>query len=255
MVTVAKTAEIVALAGSGIGTVLAVATQQVIYAAAPLTMALSLSAFNRHRLENLLSDHATSIQQLHEFDAQYSDLPTYVKAQVIEEIWAHGPIDSPNASHRIYFCRQDSRDLLITALREAEERLVFICPWLKRSAIDGALMHQFQEALRRGVSIHIGWGRLGDLRTGEYKKSNFYDALPLLQQLSRQYPNLHLKAMGTHEKVLVCDRKFATIGTHNFLTSDDRSPEREVILKTTDQNLIHLLLQSFEQATINTSIP
>ncbi|WP_110988638.1 phospholipase D-like domain-containing protein [Acaryochloris thomasi] len=65
-----------------------------------------------------------------------------------------------------------------------------------------------------------------------------------------------MKPIGTHEKILVCDgrrpvgdhRTFATIGTHNFLTSDDGSQEREVSLRTTDQNMIYQLLQNYEGA-------
>ncbi|WP_233501875.1 phospholipase D-like domain-containing protein [Acaryochloris thomasi] len=66
--------------------------------------------------------------------------------------------------------------------------------------------------------------------------------------MARQHSNLRLKAIGTHEKFLVCDRSFAMIGTHNFLTPDDGSQERQVSLRTTDQNAIHQRLQSYEDA-------
>ncbi|PZD70808.1 hypothetical protein C1752_08950 [Acaryochloris thomasi RCC1774] len=46
-------------------------------------------------------------------------------------------------------------------------------------------MHHVQSALEREVAIDIGWGRLRDLQTGEYKNSLYYDALPLVEQLAR----------------------------------------------------------------------
>ncbi|WP_287275581.1 MULTISPECIES: hypothetical protein [unclassified Okeania] len=48
-----------------------------------------------------------------------------------------------------------------------------------------------------------------------------------LQELEESYPGLfRLKLLGTHENFLVCDEKFAFVGSHNFLASGEESLER-----------------------------
>lgn len=60
-----------------------------------------------------------------------------------------------------------------------------------------------------------------------------YRSLPKLQALESQYPQLfQLKLLGTHEKFLVCDDSFAMLGSHNLLTSNTSSTEREIGLLT-----------------------
>ncbi len=62
-----KTAEYASLAGSAIGTVAATLSSQVTYAAAPLTLALSLNLVNRTRLEQQTRQHTTAeIAQVHQ---------------------------------------------------------------------------------------------------------------------------------------------------------------------------------------------
>ena len=59
--------------------------------------------------------------------------------------------------------------------------------------------------------------------------------------------NLTLKVLGTHEKFLVCDRKFAMLGSHNYLTSHTNSSERELGLKTDSPELIDKLIELFDR--------
>ncbi len=79
--------------------------------------------------------------------------------------------------------------------------------------------------MNRNCHIDIGWGherlrgRLGWR----------YNALKDLRQLERDYfDHFRLKLLRTHEKFLVCDRTFAMLGSHNMLTSNAQSAEREV---------------------------
>ncbi|MBR8833365.1 MAG: hypothetical protein DSM106950_04800 [Stigonema ocellatum SAG 48.90 = DSM 106950] len=57
-----------------------------------------------------------------------------------------------------------------------------------------------------------------------------------------------MKLLGTHEKFLVCDRSWAMLGSHNFLTSGDSGSEREVGLRTNDPRIIEELISRFERA-------
>ena len=96
------------------------------------------------------------------------------------------------------------------------------------------------------VTIEIGYGKLSDLEKGQLT-GFFYNTLKQATSLANKYPNLKLKLIGTHEKYLVCDRSFAMLGSHNFLTSGV-GEEREIGMRTTDLNLIEKLIERYEQA-------
>lgn len=87
----------------------------------------------------------------------------------------------------------------------------------------------------------------GGQRLKSYSK--YYSALPKLEAFEQKYPKqFKLKLLGTHKKFLVCDREWAMIGSHNFLTSGAFSSERELGLKTNDLRIIADLIERFESA-------
>lgn len=111
--------------------------------------------------------------------------------------------------------------------------------------------------------IDIGWGNLYDLNQKSIRNSSgsirnrlknsdhswSYSALDIIESLETNYPDkFKLKLLGTHEKYLVCDRSWAVLGSHNFLSSGDRSQERELGLWTNDQRIIAELIQRFDKA-------
>ncbi|MBD2390960.1 phospholipase D-like domain-containing protein [Aphanizomenon flos-aquae NRERC-008] len=146
--------------------------------------------------------------------------------------------------YKLLFNRVASRAVLEQALNTAEKRLIMACPWLTTWATDIA---KFEFILSKGVRIDIGWGSLEDLAQEQTDNIIWYGALPQLQQLQEQYPDLlHMKELGTHEKFLVCDESFAMLGSHNFLTSGSSSPEFEVGIFTKDPNIIDQLIEHFD---------
>lgn len=245
-----KVAELTAIASSAAGVIVAAITEQIIYAVAPVPVALMIGSINRHRLDQQLKteQHSHALQ----VEALTNQIPSEIQAQVnralheSEASFEHVFTRADESKNSLHFGRDASRELLIEAFTKAEKELVLVCPWLTKFAINSVVLHHLQAALYRDVVVQIGWGRLQDLQSGEYHKNAFYDALPLLQQLARQHSNLKLKPIGTHEKFLVCDRKFAVVSSHNFLTSDEGSEEREVSLRTIDATVINQLLQSYE---------
>lgn len=159
------------------------------------------------------------------------------------------PIHVQSYKYQLVFDRSKSRAVLVEALLAAQERLIIVCPWLNRNSIDADLMLKFRECLSRNCRIDIGWGYLSD--RSRIGKGWWYDALKDLQQLERDYPNqFRLKLLGTHEKFLVCDATFAMLGSHNLLTSNVQSAEREVGIRTTDLHIIQGLINRFDGAHI-----
>lgn len=161
-------------------------------------------------------------------------------------------------TYNLIYGRSQSRQVFLDAIQQSQSRLILVCPWLTKYAINSDVIELMRAALKRGVSIEIGWGHLKDvdnnrayLSQAELLKSNdwHYNALSDLSELQIEYDRLlQLKVLGTHEKFLVCDRQFAMLGSHNYLTSDTKSSEREIGLKTDNLEIIDKLIKLFDRA-------
>jgi hypothetical protein len=183
---------------------------------------------------------------------------------LIEHIQTIRPYD-----YHLVCDRGKSREELINAPKETQYHLILVNPWLTKAAISGEVRVEIRKALIREpkVRIDIGWGHWEDIALDERTKitrKDFldrvelrwkYNAMRFLEQQERRHQNrFKLKLLGTHEKYLVCDHKFAILGSHNFLTSGDSSTEREVGIRTDDPNIIKDLIDRFKKAP-NLEIP
>ncbi len=165
----------------------------------------------------------------------------------------------PAHEYNLVFGRSGSRNVLLKqALQQAQHRLILVCPW-PAWGVDFQVIQKLEVLLQRNVYIDIGWGRLKDIdelgfSSGSIRQrlklsSDYYSALPKLEALEQKYSKqLKLKLLGTHEKFLVCDDRFAMLGSHNFLTSGTYSAEREVGLRTNDPRIIADLIKRFDDA-------
>jgi phosphatidylserine/phosphatidylglycerophosphate/cardiolipin synthase-like enzyme len=153
---------------------------------------------------------------------------------------------SPKYKYALVLGREQSRQALLEALASVESRLVLVCPWLCHHGFDLEIQNQLENLLIKGVTIEIGYGKLSDIEKGKLT-GFFYNTLKQATFLAGKYPNFKLKLIGTHEKYLVCDRSFAMLGSHNFLTSGV-GEEREIGMRTTDPDLIEQLIERYEQA-------
>jgi WD40 repeat protein len=145
--------------------------------------------------------------------------------------------------------RRGSREILADALDKTQKSLIIVCPWLTAWGVTEHELEKFKELLEKGVSISIGWGRAADLKSPKKLNSLWYSALPQLFELERIYPlTFNLKAIGTHEKFLVCDEEFAVLGSHNILTSSKEIGDREIGIFTNSHQIIEDLINRFEEA-------
>jgi phosphatidylserine/phosphatidylglycerophosphate/cardiolipin synthase-like enzyme len=167
--------------------------------------------------------------------------------------------------------RVAGRKVFLEALANAENSLIFVCPWITEAAIDDRVKKLILSALRKGVIVNVGWGNLNDVGGNidnltkydllltakasggsEWDKKK-YGAVEWFYDLEKQYPGLvKMKVLGTHSKYLICDHKFALVGSHNFMASSDTtswgvSQEGETGLKTTNPQTIDNLIRAFNQ--------
>jgi hypothetical protein len=111
----------------------------------------------------------------------------------------------------------EHRPLLEQALQDSQERLMIISPWIRASSVDKRFIQQFENLLKRGVQVFIGYG-LGENDDKKYQSD--IQAQKNIQKLASQYKdNFRLKRLGdTHAKILISDVKFAVTTSFNWLS-------------------------------------
>ncbi len=206
----------------------------------------------QQQLDKLSESHGSLLEQNQRIEQKLDDLksllenrPDIITTQVDE------PSDK-QYEDRLVFNRRESRKVLSDALEKVQERLILVCPWLTSWAT-AVVIEKCEELIKRRVRIDIGWGKLEDLARDQID-TFWYGALPKLRELQNEHPGyLNLKKLGTHEKFLVCDNNFAMLGSHNFLTSKESSPEFEVGILIEDTNTIQKLINRFDESTFDES--
>ncbi|MDJ1168069.1 phospholipase D-like domain-containing protein [Roseofilum sp. BLCC_M154] len=111
----------------------------------------------------------------------------------------------------------DHRPLLEQALKDTQERLMIVSPWIRANSVNSWFLQQLQNLLKRGVQVFIGYG-LGEKDENRYSRD--IKAEKTLQKLADQYPkSFILKRLGdTHAKILISDTKFAVTTSFNWLS-------------------------------------
>ena len=127
----------------------------------------------------------------------------------------------------------------------------FLCVRVTRYSIDAEVEALLRQRLAAGIHIGIGYGRAKDVKQGQLQPDYLYNAVPLLEELQGEFPGLlTLKVVDTHEKYLVCDRRFAMLGSHNYLASGTTRFEQEVGIWTCDRNVVCDLIERYQTTAV-----
>lgn len=116
------------------------------------------------------------------------------------------------------------RQKLLQALREANFSLVILSGWLTDYAVDEEFRKLLKEAISRGVLVYIGYGYKSSQEKKESKETEIKakETLNELQAWSASEETegrLTVKYYPEHSKILICDNKFAIIGSFNWLSN------------------------------------
>jgi hypothetical protein len=154
---------------------------------------------------------------------------------------------------------EQHRAFLEQALREAREEVIIISPWITPRACDKKLCQLLGKAIARGVRIRIayGFGPAESPGNAERNRNNVRQVKRAFEQAitqakgQRALLEMH-ETSGTHQKILICDRAFATIGSLNWLSykgdrDDQTRKEISVVLQRIEdiQGLAKIALQAF----------
>lgn len=117
--------------------------------------------------------------------------------------------------------------VLRDALKKAKSRLLIISPWIRHHVVDQFFLSDLEAALRRKVTVHIGYGidegdrqqQAAGLQAAGGKPAITRQAKSALDSLAKRYPNFKFVYIGnTHRKMLVCDADFSVITSFNWLS-------------------------------------
>jgi hypothetical protein len=230
----------------------------------PNTEILTYQALDRvaQNIELLESNICTRIDSIDRAILAEKNIDELIKVEIDGSLDRHveafKEIIAKKYNYNLVCGRKESRKIFLQALRKAKSRMILVCPWLSENAIDLEAKEAIVAALDRGVSIDIGWGNLNDVGNNQLRLSREallksdrdnwkYTAIPWFDLVEAQYPKLlKLKILGTHQKFLICDREFAMLGSHNYLSSGNRSSERELGIKTNDPDKVNELIELFD---------
>ncbi len=174
---------------------------------------------------------------------------------------SHWENTDPFNCQGIILGKHQHRYLLLKTLRQAQEKIIIVCPWLTLHSLDNNMIQELKNTLNHQVKIDIGWGWQKDIGNiiipgnGCWKLTPAntwkYNAMFQLQKLKLLYPEyFNLKLIGTHSKYWICDDKFAVVTSANILSSkpgNTNNCHEEIGLWTNNINDIQNLINFFAQ--------
>lgn len=107
----------------------------------------------------------------------------------------------------------EHRPKLLEAVRSAKEQLIIISPWLNSHAVDYELRQEIGQALKRGITILIGYG----FSEPDQNEARTIKSLQKVAAGKRGMIKFY-RVGDVHSKVLICDDQFMIMGSFNWLS-------------------------------------
>jgi hypothetical protein len=152
----------------------------------------------------------------------------------------------------VYDC--DHLKVFREAIEQAEQELMIVSPWIRGNE-PKRFVNDIVSALERGVKVTVIYGN----KESEENDNNDALAENNLKELFSQYPGSHLirlggerhiESRGTNEKILVCDTKFAVLGSWNWLSHPYRESCRKALINPKVQIRRETSIQLSESSSI-----
>lgn len=147
------------------------------------------------------------------------------------------------------------REKFEEAFKVAKSEIDIVSPWINEHVMyKTGIYNYIHNAIKTGIKVKIVYG-IGK-NEKSYNEKNYKDKsnsrnkdskeiAQLLEKSFKQYEDtFKIKRGDTHSKVLICDNKFAIIGSFNFLSFDGKyeyDTREELAVVTTDQRTINEL--------------
>ena len=122
------------------------------------------------------------------------------------------------------------RKMLLKTLDEANKTIVIFSGWLTDYSVNEEFRNKIKNCLDRGVDIIIAWGYKKSGSIGSENKNKAEKSIKDLQEwTSRNKTKGVLEAFyfPNHSKILICDTKYAIMGSFNWLSNSGGSENEE----------------------------
>ncbi|WP_438764925.1 phospholipase D-like domain-containing protein [Kushneria sp. TE3] len=147
-----------------------------------------------------------------------------------------------NKKHLVH--GRDHHNELTHALQVARKELMIVSGWLSDRVVNDRFCELLASALKRGVNVHIAYGASD--RDGQHKLSDTaLRALGSLKETGKQSRKgrLTIVQRATHEKCLIVDKRYAIVGSFNWL-ANAHYRDRETSLRTRQSRVVRELMTS-----------
>lgn len=149
------------------------------------------------------------------------------KSKEVKKIIENTPLDPARDLLR----NKDHRKFFTQSIDEANKQVIIFSGWITSHVVDINLIGLLEKAMRRGVSVFIGFGYETG---GEHRTIGRGDrALRKLTDLADKYPGrMYIGKFKTHEKILIRDTDITVYGSFNWLTNRKvENAESSIVLR------------------------
>lgn len=124
-----------------------------------------------------------------------------------------------------YIMNYDIRKKFLNYLENAKESLYIISPWMNNYIINSDFIKKLENLLNKGVRVRIIYGISSkDEIKEDFRNKNTDSIAKKLKDMAKPYGELFKITHGqTHEKLVICDRKYYINGSFNFLSYSGES--------------------------------
>ncbi|WP_456269138.1 phospholipase D-like domain-containing protein [Kushneria sp. AK178] len=139
---------------------------------------------------------------------------------------------------------RDHHSELIHALEIARKDLMIVSGWLSDRVVNDQFCDLLASALKRGVNVHIAYGASD--RDRQHRLSD--TAIRALENLKKtgeqsRKGRLTIVQRATHEKCLIVDKKYAIVGSFNWL-ANAHYRDKETSIRTRQRRVVKELMAS-----------
>ena len=122
------------------------------------------------------------------------------------------------------------RKMLLETLDKAKKTIVIFSGWLTDYSVNEEFRNKIKNCLDRGVDIIIAWGYKKSGSVESENKNKAEKSIKDLQEwtsLNKTEGVLEAFYFPNHSKVLICDTKYAVMGSFNWLSNSGGSENEE----------------------------
>ena len=122
------------------------------------------------------------------------------------------------------------RKMLLETLDKAKKTIVIFSGWLTDYSVNAEFRDKLKKCLERDVDIVIAWGYQKSGSVGSENKNKAEKSIKDLQEwtsLNKTKGVLEAFYFPNHSKILICDTKYAVMGSFNWLSNSGGSENEE----------------------------